>query len=312
VSTVAIRTERLTREFKTVRALNALSIEVPRGIIYGFLGPNGAGKTTTINLLLGLLEPTSGSAEVLGFDTKAHPQAVRSRTGALLEHNGLYEQMTAADNLEYYGRIYRMPLEDRQVRIKQLLDEIGLWDRREEKVGSWSKGMKQKLAVARAIFHRPQLIFLDEPTAGLDVVSANALRADLAALVETEGVTVFLTTHNMAEAEKLCSKVAVIREGSLIAVGHPDELRGKAGGPRVEIHGDGFTERALSLLQSRPEVTLAQLENGHIDVDLKTDAEVSPLVELLVKEGVRVEEVRKGSASMEEVFLTLMEESDDR
>jgi ABC-2 type transport system ATP-binding protein len=304
----AIRIENLTRDFKTVRAVGGLSLEVPAGIIFGFLGPNGAGKTTTINLLLGLLEPTSGRAEVLGFDTRTQANEVRTRTGALLEHPGIYEQLTAEDNLEFYGRVYRLPTAQRRARIQELLTHMGLWERRKEQAGTWSKGMKQKLALARAMLHQPSLIFLDEPTAGLDVQAAVAVRDDLAALATREGVTVFLTTHNMTEAEKLCSRVAVIRQGKLLAVGHPDQLRARAGGPRVEIIGRGFSENVLNLLRGRPEVITAGVENQHLEIDLRQEADVAPLVSLMVNAGVQVEEVRRGKASLEEVFLTLMEE----
>lgn len=168
--------------------------------------------------------------------------------------------------------------------------------------------MKQKLALARAMLHRPPLIFLDEPTAGLDVVAAAAVRDDLAALATREGVTVFLTTHNMAEAERLCSQVAVIRQGRLVAVGHPDALRARAGGPRVEIIGRGFNEHTLDLLRARPEVAAAEVENRHLEIDLRQETDVAQLVSMLVSAGVQVEEVRRGKASLEEVFLTLMEE----
>ena len=305
---IAIRIENITRDFETVRAVDDLSLEVPSGIIFGFLGPNGAGKTTTINLLLGLLEPTSGRAEVLNFDTQTQAEEVRTRTGALLEHPGLYEQLSAEDNLEFYGRIWRMPATERQDRIKELLTHMGVWERRKERVGTWSKGMKQKLALARAMLHRPPLIFLDEPTAGLDVVAAVTVRDDLEALAAREGVTVFLTTHNMAEAERLCSQVAVIREGELVEIGHPDELRARAGGPRLEILGRGFDDNVLNLLRTRPEVVAAGVQSEHLAIDLREGTDVAPLVSLMVSAGVQVEEVRRGKASLEEVFLTLMEE----
>jgi len=304
----AIRIENLTRDFETVRAVDGLSLEVPAGIIFGFLGPNGAGKTTTINLLLGLLEPTSGRAEVLGFDTRTQADKARTCTGALLEHPGVYEQLTAEDNLEFYGRVWRMPAAERQARIKELLTNMGLWERRKEQAGTWSKGMKQKLALARAMLHRPPLVFLDEPTAGLDVVSAVAVREDLESLAARGGVTVFLTTHNMAEVERLCAQVAVIRAGKLVAIGHPDQLRARAGGPRVEIVGRGFSESALALLRGRPEVAAAVVQNGHLEIDLRQETDTAPLVSLMVSAGVQVEEVRRGKASLEEVFLTLMEE----
>jgi len=308
VDGMAIRIEGLTRDFGPVRAVDNLSLEVPAGVIFGFLGPNGAGKTTTINMLLGLLEPTAGRAEVLGFDTKTQPDEIRARTGALLEHSGIYEQLSAEDNLEFYGRVWRMPTGQRQARIRELLTHIGLWERRKEPAGKWSKGMKQKLALARALLHRPTLVLLDEPTAGLDVQAAVAVREDLAALAAREGVTVFLTTHNMTEAEKLCSRVAVIRQGSLVAVGHPDDLRARAGSPRVEIVGRGFSQEVLDLLRARPEVTAAAVQNERLAIDLREETDTAPLVSLLVGAGVQVEEVRRGQASLEEVFLTLVEE----
>ncbi|NIM92253.1 MAG: ATP-binding cassette domain-containing protein [Anaerolineales bacterium] len=308
MTVIAIRTENLTRDFETVRALDGLSLEVPAGEIFGFLGPNGAGKTTTINVLLGLLEPTEGRAEVLGFDTSLDSVEIRSRTGALLEHSGVYEHLSAEDNLQFYGRVWQMPEAERNERIKELLTQMELWDRREERSGTLSKGMKQKLALARVLLHRPELVLLDEPTAGLDVVAATAIREDLESLVKQEGVTVFLTTHNMAEAEKLCNQVAVIREGKLIAVGHPDELRARAGGPRVEIVGSGFSEEVIALLQAQPEVTAADVQNSHLVIDLNREADAAPLIKIAVGAGVMVEEVRRGAASLEDVFLTLMEE----
>jgi ABC-2 type transport system ATP-binding protein len=307
----AIRLENLTRDFETVRAVDGLSLEVPAGTIFGFLGPNGAGKTTTIRLLLGLLEPTAGRAEVLGYDTRAQAHEIRARTGALLEHTGVYESLSAEDNLEFYARAYRLPRAERQARIRELLEQMGLWERRKDQAGTWSKGMQQKLALARALLHRPPLVLLDEPTAGLDVPSAAAVRDDLAELAEREGTTVFLTTHNMAEAEKLCSRVAVIRKGRLVTVGHPDELRARSGGPRVEVTGRGFSEEALALVRGRPEVAAAALQNGHLAIDLCQETSTAPLVSMLVGAGVEVEEVRRGKASLEDVFLTLMEEEQD-
>jgi ABC-2 type transport system ATP-binding protein len=171
--------------------------------------------------------------------------------------------------------------------------------------------MKQKLALARALLHRPPLVLLDEPTAGLDVPSAAAVRDDLAALSEREGTTVFLTTHNMAEVERLCSRVAVIRQGKLVAVGHPDELRVRAGGPHVEIVGRGFSDDAVRLLRARSEVAAVKANNGRLVLDLCQEMEVAPLISLLVGAGAEVEEIRRGKASLEDVFLTLVKEEQD-
>ena len=182
----AIITENLTRDFKSVLTVDHLNLQVPTGQVFGFLGPNGAGKTTTIHLLLGLLAPTAGTAKVLGHDVKNAGGKIRQQTGVLLEHTGLYERLTAEDNLDFYGRIWGQSAPERQARSQELLSQLGLWERRKEVVGKWSKGMKQKLAVARAIFHLPALIFMDEPTSGLDPVSASQLHHDLTDLVRQE------------------------------------------------------------------------------------------------------------------------------
>jgi ABC-2 type transport system ATP-binding protein len=303
-----IHTEHLSRSFGTVKAVDDLTLEVPAGIVFGFLGPNGAGKTTTIHLLLGLIEPTQGQASVLGYDICTQAGEIRTHSGALLEFSGLYERMSAEDNLDLYGRIYNMPADGRQARIKELLTHLDLWDRRKDRVGTWSRGMKQKLAVARALFHRPPLIFMDEPTAGFDPVAAAALRTDLANLVSHEGVTVFLNTHNLTEAEKLCAQVGVIRQGKLLTVGNPDELRMQKGSPRVEIIGHGFNEQTLALLRQRPEVSRVELQNNHLTLELHQESPAAPLVSLIVQSGGEVEEVHKGEASLEDLFLTLMEE----
>lgn len=305
---LAIRTQNLSRRFGATLAVDGVSLAIPRGIVFGFLGPNGAGKTTMIRLLLGLLEPSGGTAEVLSFDTRTQADEIRQRTGALLEHAGLYERLSAEDNLDFYGRVWHIPTGERRARIRELLSHLGLWERRREAVSRWSRGMKQKLAVARALMHRPELLFLDEPTAGLDPVAAAALRDDLAGLVAREGVTVFLTTHNLAEAEKLCNQVGVIRQGRLLAQGHPDTVRARAGGARVEVLGRGFGDNVLAALRGRPEVAAVEVEDGRLAIDLKGATSVAPLVGLLVAGGAEVEEVRQGKASLEEAFLALMEE----
>jgi ABC-2 type transport system ATP-binding protein len=303
-----IRMEGLTRTFGSVRAVDGLDLEVPAGTVFGFLGPNGAGKTTTIRLLLGLLEPTAGRATVLGCDTRDGGGGIRERSGALLEHHGLYERLSAEENLAFYARVWRMGGTARVDRIRELLEPLGLWDRRKEPVGRWSRGMKQKLAVARALLHRPTLLFLDEPTAGLDPVAAASLRDELGGLVGREGVTVFLTTHNLAEAERLCGRVAVIKQGRLRAVGHPDELKARSA-TRAEITGRGFTEATLAAVRARPGVVRAELQNGRLVLELAESADTAPLVALLVQSGALVEEVRKDTGSLEDVFLTLMEEA---
>jgi len=306
VPDLAIHTRDLTRDFGALRAVDGLSLDVPTGVIFGFLGPNGSGKTTTIRLLLGLLEPTAGVADVLGHDTRTDAGAIRERCGALLEHPGLYERMTAQDNLDFYARVWRLSSVERQARVRELLTGLDLWERRREIVGAWSRGMKQKLAVARTLLHRPALVFLDEPTAGLDPIAAAALREDLTALARREGVTVFLTTHNLAEAEKLCDLVGVINRGGLLAVGRPDELRSRAGSGRMEITGRGIDARIAALVHAQPAAASVELDDGKLTLRLRDGVDTAPVVALLVHEGVAIDEVRKGSADLEEAFMTLV------
>jgi len=256
---LAVRTVGLSRDFGTVRAVEDLTIDVPAGTIYGFLGPNGAGKTTTIRLLLGLLEPSAGEARVLGHDVRKGSQEIREQAGVLLESDGLYTRLTALQNLDYFGRIARLPTADREGRIRDLLTAMNLWERRDGRVADFSKGMRQKLALARAFLSRPKLLFLDEPTSGLDTPSAVALRGQLVALARDEGVTVFLTTHNLLEAEKVCDRVAVIRRGALLAEGSPREIHGGRA-RRVAIGGTGFTAGLAERIARLPAVESATLE----------------------------------------------------
>ncbi|MCE5272658.1 ABC transporter ATP-binding protein [bacterium] len=309
MSDSAILTHQLSRSFGSLVALDNLSLAVPRGTIFGFLGPNGAGKTTTIRLLLGLLEPSAGTARVLGYDTVAESDLVRERCGALLEHPGLYERLSALDNLEFYGRVYRLSAAERRARIEELLNHVGLWERRGERIKDWSRGMRQKLAVARLLLHRPQLIFLDEPTAGLDAVAAAALREDLLALKQREGVSIFLTTHYLAEAEKLCDRVAVINKGRLVAEGAPGELLADKSGQLVRVEGRSLpSEGILEAIRHLPGVREASFVESALEVRLENGFSAAPLVRLLVELGAEIEQVRKVKASLEESFLALLKE----
>ena len=303
----AIHTEHLSCHFGEVRAVDNLSLDVPPGIIFGFLGPNGSGKTTTMRLLLGLLEPLQGKAEVLGLDTRSSTGQIREQCGVLLEHTGLYERLSAEENLEFYARINRIPTLERNARIKELLTHLNLYERRHERVGNWSRGMKQKLAVSRALLHRPKMLFLDEPTAGLDPIAAAALREDIASLADNEGVTVFMNTHNLPEAEKLCSLVGVIRNGKLLAVGSPDQLYSGKETSYLEITGHGFSPTILEQLRQLPVVKSILQRNRHLEISLTEMTETPSVISFLIGAGAQVEEVRKNKADLEEVFLKMME-----
>ncbi len=305
----AIVTHRLTRDFSSVRAVDQLTITVDAGTIYGFLGPNGAGKTTTLLLLLGLIDSSGGEAKVLGFDPWTHGSDLRERCGALLENPGLYDSLSAEDNLTFYARAWHLSPRIRRHRIRALLEQMGLWQRRRECVSKWSRGMRQKLAIARALLHQPSLLFLDEPTAGLDVVASHALRTQLAALVDAERITVFLTTHNMAEAEELCHRVAVIRDGTLLAVGPPEDLRAASSAHTV-IRGCGGSVDAIRDGIDHRGTVIVNPDHGsdRWTLELDPSADISQIVRYLVLAGASVEEVSREKASLEKVFLDLMEE----
>lgn len=296
-----IKIDGLTKLYGEVSALDGLSLAVPEGSVFGFLGPNGAGKTTTISLLMGLIEPSDGSARVLGFDTVEAADEIRARVGALLDETGLYEQMSAYENLLFYARVWRFTPREAEVRIEAVLTEIGLWDRRNDLVGSWSRGMQQRLALARAQLHEPELLFLDEPTAGLDVVSAREVRDHLAGLARA-GKTIFLTTHNMAEAEELCARVAVIRNGQLIAEGEPSSLLSDSG-HEVTIVGDHLAA-TVSAIQVRADVVSAVLDNDRLRLRMTTP-DPSPVVSELVAAGASIHEVSRGTR-LEDAFLELI------
>jgi ABC-2 type transport system ATP-binding protein len=307
-TTAAITTEGLTKEFGALRALDGLDLHVPAGIVFGFLGTNGAGKSTTIRLLLGLLEPTSGRAVVAGYDCAREGDQVRGSCGVLLDTPGLYDRMTAEENLDFAGRVWRMPAADRAARSRELFEHIGLYDRRTETPEGWSLGMRKKLAVARAVYHRPPVAFLDEPTAGLDPIARAALRDDIVGLAREEGTTVFLTTHDLDDAQRMCTRVAILRQGKLLAEGRPDEV-GVTGGPTaVALRTTTIDDAGAATLRALDGVRSVTVDDDHFSVVLEAGTTVPALVQRAVGAGLALEEVRP-ERSLEDAFLSLVEES---
>jgi ABC-2 type transport system ATP-binding protein len=304
---LALELEQVCRDFDRRRAVDRLTLRIPRGSIFGLLGSNGAGKTTTIRLLLGLLAPTSGTLRVLGADPRNDGRTVRARTGVLFERSGLYERLSAQDNLEFYGRAWHLTPAQRCTRIEHLLRHLSLWERRAETVATWSRGMQRKLSIARALLHSPELLLLDEPSAGLDPLAASALHDDLQELVARARVTVLLTTHDLAEAERLCGRVGVLREGELLAEGTPTELRAIGGRSRVEIAGHGFAGEVIARVRALAAVRCAAAAPGdHLSLELEDGADVARVVATIVAAGGQVEEVRRDSASLADAFRALM------
>lgn len=303
----AIHTEHLTFDFGDVHAIDDISIDVPGGIIYGLLGANGAGKTTMIRLLLGLLEPSAGKATVLGMDTRTNGPEIRRLSGVVLERDDLYQNLTAWENLDNAGRVWGIDEGARAARIRELLTSLDLWSRREEVVSRWSRGLKRRLVIARALIHRPRLLFMDEPTAGLDAMARTTVHNNLLTLTEQEGLTVFLTTHKLSEAEHLCAMVGVVRDGQLLMTGPTNELRALSNVPTLEIIGSGFTDEVVALLARRREIGGIQVQPNRLIVQLlDKNAHSSPLVSLLVESGADVEEVHRSAVSLESAFISIM------
>ena len=238
--TYRVRAGLLRRERNQVDAVRGVSFQVERGELFGLLGPNGAGKTTTIKVLITLLLPTAGSARILGVDVVANPREVRRHIGYVFGGDrGLYERLSAVDNLRYFAELYAVPYRDQRRRIGQLLELVDLTGRERERVEGFSRGMRQRLHIARGLLHDPQVVFLDEPSIGIDPVGARKLRATVAALAQA-GKTVVLTTHYMYEADELCDRIAVIRQGQIVAEGTPAELKSRVAGGRlleVQVYG---------------------------------------------------------------------------
>jgi ABC-2 type transport system ATP-binding protein len=216
----AIEVNNLIRDYNGLRAVDGISFSVEPGEIFGFLGPNGAGKTTTIKMLTGQLRPTSGTAEVMGCDVVNERQKLKPQIGVVFDSQNVYERMSARDNLRFYGRLYRV----KSTRVEEMLVQVGLTDRAKDKVNTYSNGMKQRLLIARALLHEPKVLFLDEPTRGLDPNVARDIRAIVVSLAK-QGMTVFLTTHYMEEADNLSKRVAIIDQGRIVALDTPERLK---------------------------------------------------------------------------------------
>lgn len=229
-----IRIDGLSKKFGDFTAVDNISLDVQAGEIFAFLGPNGAGKTTTIKMLTTLLEPTSGTLEIDGLDPRKHPSEVRKRFGIVFQDPSLDGDMSAYENMELHGIFYHVPRKIRIARTEQLLRLFELWERRKDQVKKFSGGMKRRLEIARGLLHTPKILFLDEPTLGLDPQTRNQLWAHVKHLNQTEGVTVFLTTHYMDEADRVAHRIAIMDHGKIVALGSADDLKMRTGTASLE------------------------------------------------------------------------------
>ncbi|MGY4707728.1 ABC transporter ATP-binding protein [Candidatus Bipolaricaulota sp. J31] len=301
-----IRAEGLTRTFGDVVAVEGLSFEVGEGEIVALLGPNGAGKTTTVRMLSCLIAPTAGRAWVGEHEVHEEPEAIRAMVGVLTETPGLYKRLSARQNLRFFAELYG--IRDARDRIEKYLRFFGLWERRDDPVATYSKGMRQKLALARALLHEPRVLLLDEPTAGLDPESARSVREFIAEL-RGEGRTVLLCTHNLPEAERLCDRILLLRT-RLIAQGTPEELKRRLFGTRVVIelaNPRPGIEAELRL----PGVKSAELSGERLYLEVSDPRRDNPvLVRRLVELGAEIVSVREEETTLEDVYHELMEGTD--
>ena len=294
-----------------IEAVRGVSFEIERGELFGLLGPNGAGKTTTIKMLITLLIPTSGTARVLGFDVVDDAREVRRRIGYVFGgERGLYERLSALDNLRYFAELYAVPPREQRRRIDELLELVGLKGRERERVEGYSRGMRQRLHIARGLLHDPDVVFLDEPTIGVDPVGARELRATIASLTEA-GKTVLLTTHYMFEADTLCDRIAVINRGEIVAHGTPSDLKSiVADRTVVEIETFGVADETVELLRRAPGVTsIAVEERDQAQVLLVQSAKGLELTQSLLAmlDGTTVGRVAAREPTLEDAYVALVD-----
>lgn len=301
---VMIESFDLTRKFGNRTAVEDLNIQVNKGEILGFLGPNGAGKTTTIRMLAGIIAPTRGYAVVAGIRTDKEVERLHEVIGLLTESPGFYERLTARENLLYFARFYDI---DANSQVGKYLKKMDLWERRNDKVGTFSKGMKQRLALARALVHEPEVLFLDEPTAGLDPKSAKEVRELIMKLKEEER-TIFLSTHNLEEAELLCNQIAVFRT-RLVTLDTSHNLRNRLFQRQVIVELEAVNEKIISTVKSLDFVLNVAKDGRQLIIELRDfDKNRPELVRCIVESNGKIRSVFEKKHSLEEIYLTLIKE----
>ncbi len=304
-----IHAENLTKQFGSLTAVDRVSLDVAEGEVFGFLGPNGAGKTTMVRMLASLISSTSGSAVVAGCDVgkDADELKLRGRIGVLPENVGLYESTSAYENLEYFGRLYRMDPVTLRKNIERLLRMMGLWEKKDLPLATFSKGMKQKVALARTLVHDPILLFLDEPTANLDPEAAKMVR-DVILELKKERRTIFLNTHHLDEAQRVCDRVGILRT-RLLTVGSVDELRAGATGKRTQVRLERVSEEIASSVRARLGSRPVEVSGDRLIVGVSDpDRENPDIAEAVIAAGGRIREISQLSPSLEDVYLKLIHE----
>ncbi len=299
-----IDTLNLTRKFGDLTAVDGLTLQVDEGEIFGFLGPNGAGKTTTVRMLSCLISKTSGEASIAGYqvDDPEDSLKIRKIIGLLPENVGLYDALSAYDNLDFYGRLYECREARRRENIEHFLKMLGLWDKRDVSAGQFSKGMKQKLAIARALIHDPKVLFLDEPTANLDPESAKTVRDFILQLKKEKKTTIFLNTHNLDEAQRVCDQIGIFN-GKLMALGTPAELEESVWGNKTVVQLEKVTDAILSALDKLPLKNMV-VDEGRLTIDVtEADKENPAIVDAIVGAGGKIQYVTRLSSTLEDAYL---------
>ncbi len=301
--------ENLTKKFGDLTAVEDLTFHVEKGEVFGFLGPNGAGKTTTVRMLCCLISKTSGNARISGYEIGNKEDSLRIRriVGLVPDNVGLSERLTAYDNLDFYGKIYDCTDDQRKENIKCFLEMLGLWEKRNSLAGTLSKGMKQKLAIARALIHEPEILFMDEPTANLDPESAKTVR-DFILELKKEKRTIFLNTHNLDEAQRICDRIAILNT-KLRVIGVPKELEAAVRGTKTVITLERVNDKILDALKKLPLKNLTQEDNRIMFDVVEPDRENSIVVEAIVLAGGHVNAVSVVGSTLEDVYLKLVRES---
>jgi ABC-2 type transport system ATP-binding protein len=308
--TYRTHTGTLRRRVKEIEAVRGVSFEIEKGELFGLLGPNGAGKTTTIKMLITLLIPTSGSARVLGHDVVKDAREVRKRIGYVFGgERGVYERLSGYDNLRYFAELYGVPAKVQKARIEELLELVGLKGREHERAEGYSRGMKQRLHVARGLLHDPEVLFLDEPTIGLDPVGARELRATIASLTEA-GKTILLTTHYMFEADALCDRIAVISQGKIVATGTPGQLKSRVeSGSVTEVEVYGVPEETVERLRELEGVLAVWVEERDqtqvLSVQTRADIQLTAAI-LGHLNGASVGRVSHREPTLEDAYVALV------
>ncbi len=304
-----IRLEHVDKQLGRREILKDVSLEVKQGDIFGYLGPNGAGKTTTIRIILGLFTPTSGKVSVLG-QSPDH-DVVRKKIGFVLEADGLYENMSAYDNLVYFARLYNITRPSEKV--NQVMGLVELSDRAKDKVGTFSKGMRQRLALARAVLHDPQVLVLDEPTAGVDPTGQIEIRQIMLDMVGKQSKTILLSSHNLDEVHRICNRIALIDKGQIKLSGEVEKLQHEMSHGEVVIEtAEPLSASVTTELKNLPGLNILGQKDKILTLSAGNGLDVSAIVSLLASRGARIEQVQKKEASLEEIYTTIVKEAERR